>query len=148
MRLVQATVPSDVRQDVKDALDNHDIEVFATDETSTDEYEEVCTSPSPRSRSRAAARASTRAASAATTTWSSPNTEVDSFSRTDKQRDSADGHERIAAAEPEGHTEDRLPDYRSGPRPVDPVPRDRTSGRHAGATTGRAQPATAPSARR
>jgi len=41
MRLVQATVPSDVRQDVKDALDNHDIDAFATDETSTDEYEEV-----------------------------------------------------------------------------------------------------------
>lgn len=41
MRLIQATVPSGCLEAVTGALDEQDVDYFATDERGTDEYEAV-----------------------------------------------------------------------------------------------------------
>ena len=113
MRLIQATVPPDARQAVREALDDHGVDYFSTHETSTDEYDEVLYFSTPEAKVEPVLQDLYASGLGGDDHVVIINTEVDIFEHAEKQQDNSQGYERIASAELEGHTADLLPDYRT-----------------------------------
>jgi len=114
VRLIQATVPEDVRPAVEEALNEAGIDYFATHETGTEEYEQVVYLSLPEEDVEDVLDDLYSAGLSGDDHVVLIDTEVDIFGHTDDgDAGTSSSHARIAAAELQGKTEDLLPDSRT-----------------------------------
>jgi len=111
MRLIQATVPPNAFGDVKQVLEERNIDYFATEETGSEKYGHVVYISIPEGTVESVLEDLYSAGLDSEDHVVLIDTEVDIFGRADGP--SPDGYSRIASAELEGKTADLIPDLRT-----------------------------------
>lgn len=113
MRLIQATVPSNILPAVEQVLEERGIDFFGTDEAATDDYGTVVCISIPEDKVEPVLSDLYDAGLDTDDHVVIIDTAVDIFGQTDAPDADVGGHARIAAAELKGKTEDLIPDHRT-----------------------------------